>query len=141
MTNKSTLQSGGCQCGAVRYQSVGEPVALYICHCKECQKQSASAFGISLHVLRAGFQVTQGVPSYWSRATDSGRRLKCAFCPTCGSRLWHESEPASDIISIKGGSLDRPPDLTHAEHVWVSRKLTGVLIPEGAKQFLEEDLE
>ena len=57
------MRTGGCQCGAVRYAIGGAPLALYVCHCRECQKQSASAFGISLEVapsakeelLRRGF--------------------------------------------------------------------------------------
>ena len=132
------VRTGRCQCGEIRYESVGQPLALYICHCRECQKQSASAFGISLEVPQAGFRVTQGTPQYWSRATDSGRQLKCAFCPTCGSRLWHEYEQTSETLSIKAGSLDEPLDVSNAIHVWVSRKLPGVLIPDSAKQFPED---
>ncbi len=56
------MQKGGCQCGAIRYESEGQPIALYICHCRECQKQSASAFGISLDVNRS--------LSYYSRKTE-----------------------------------------------------------------------
>lgn len=132
------MQTGGCQCGEVRYEFSGKPLALYICHCRECQKQSASAFGISLEVLRADFHVKQGKPKFWSRATDNGRKLKCAFCPTCGSRLWHESDPVSETLSIKGGSLDKPLDVSNAIHVWVTRKLPGILIPADAKQFPED---
>ncbi len=129
---------GGCQCGEIRYKSEGEAFALFICHCQECQKQSASAFGISLRVPRAGFQLTQGTPKFWTRLADSGRKVKCAFCPTCGSRVWHEHDPATEIITIKGGSLDEPLYVSHAVHVWVSRKLPGVMIPESAKQFAEQ---
>ena len=131
-------KTGRCQCGEVCYESAGEPITLYICHCRECQKQSASAFGISLEVACAGFRITQGVPQYWSRKTDSGRQLKCAFCPTCGSRLWHEYDPPAETLSIKGGSLDDPIDVSQATHVWVSRKLPGVIIPEGVKQLPED---
>ena len=129
---------GGCQCGELRYASVGSPLTLYICHCRDCQKQSASAFGISLEVPRAGFRLTQGKPKFWSRATDSGRRIKCAFCPNCGSRLWHELESPSETMTIKAGSLDTSVDVSTAIHVWVSRKLPGMIIPAGAKQFSEE---
>lgn len=128
------MRTGRCQCGEIRYESVGEPLGLYICHCRECQKQSASAFGISLRVPRAGFHVTHGTPKSWSRDTDSGRRLRCVFCPNCGSRLWHEHEPALDYVSLKGGSLDEPVDVSKAIHVWVKRKLPGIIIPEDAKQ-------
>lgn len=49
--------TGGCQCGSVRYEFAGEPLALYVCHCIECRRQSASAFGMSLAVPRAGFRL------------------------------------------------------------------------------------
>ena len=130
-----TRLAGGCQCGAVRYEIRGGPVSLYVCHCRECQKQSASAFGISVIVKRADFRLTRGEGKVWTRATDSGGTLTCAFCPACGSRVWHEGIGATDTISVKGGSLDDPPDLRSACHIWTTRKLPGVVIPEGARQF------
>lgn len=133
------MRTGSCQCGEIRYKSIGKPLALYICHCQECQKQSASAFGISLDVPKDGFSIMQGIPKYWNRIANSGRKLKCAFCPTCGSRLWHETELAPNAVSIKVGSLDQAIDVSDAIHVWVKRKLPGILIPDGSKQFLEED--
>jgi len=128
------LRAGGCQCGAVRYEVSGDALELYICHCRECQKQAASAFGISLIVPRAGLRVTRGAPKVWSRLTDSGHRLDCAFCPDCGSRLWHERR-ASATLSVKGGSLDQPLDLRPAVHIWTSRMLPGIVLPERTTQF------
>jgi hypothetical protein len=49
--------------------------------------------------------------------------------------VWHEGIGASDTISVMGGLLDDPPDLRSACHIWTTRKLTGVIIPEGARQF------
>jgi hypothetical protein len=133
-----TLLAGGCQCGAVRYEISGKPVSLYVCHCRECRKQSSSAFGISVIVKRSDFRLTQGEVKVWSRPTDSGRTLACMFCPACGSRVWHETVGATDTISVKGGSLDDSPDLRSAVHIWTVRKLPGVVIPEGARQFSGE---
>jgi len=131
--------AGGCQCGGVRYAIAEPPRALYVCHCRECRKQSASAFGISVVVARAGLRVTRGTPKRWSRPTDSGRTLHCLFCPDCGSRLWHEPASGGETVSVKGGSLDEAVDLGPAIHVWTSRKLPGVLVPEHAPQFPGED--
>jgi hypothetical protein len=120
----------------VRYQITGEPIALYVCHCRECQKQSASAFGLSLEVARAALRLTSGTPRRWARMADSGRRLACVFCPDCGSRLWHEAaDGAAKTLTIKAGSLDEPVDLSTAVHIWTARKLAGVLIPAHASQF------
>lgn len=129
------VRRGGCQCGAVRYESTGPALRVVVCHCTECRKQSASAFGISVFVPRDGLRVTLGAPRFWSRPTDSGHELECAFCPACGSRLWHQRSTAPESVSLKGGSLDDPVDLAGAIHIWTSRKLPGVLIPPGAKQF------
>ena len=133
------MRTGGCQCGEVRYESAEEPIEVYICHCWECRKQSASAFGISVLVPADGFRVTQGTPHFWSRPADSGGQVKCAFCPSCGSRLWHADEAGVETtLSIKGGSLDEPPDIAASNHIWTSRKLPGVVIPDGARQSPEE---
>lgn len=132
------MRTGRCQCGEVGYQSTGEPLALYVCHCRECQRQSASAFGLSLVVPRAGLRATRGTPKHWTRPTDSGGRLRCLFCPTCGSRLWHEPEGPSGTATIKAGSLDEPVDVSRAVHIWTSRRLPGTIIPDGAKRFEKE---
>jgi hypothetical protein len=126
--------SGGCQCGAVRFAISAKPLEVYVCHCRECRKQSASAFGISVIVPAASFRVTQGVVKEWTRPTDSGNTLVCRFCPNCGSRLWHAS-PGADAVSVKGGSLDEPVDFAAAVHIWTARKLPGVIIPDGVPQF------
>jgi hypothetical protein len=129
--------TGGCQCGAVRYAVSAAPLATYICHCRECRKQSASAFGVSVIVPAESFRLTQGKVAVWQRPTDSGRVLDCMFCVACGSRIRHAT-PGEPTVSVKGGSLDEPPDLTAATHIWTSRRLAGVAIPDGAPQFPEE---
>jgi hypothetical protein len=52
--------------------------------------------------------------------------------------VWHGDKDGADEISIKGGSLDEPFDLTNAVHIWTSRKLSGVMVPDNALQFAGE---
>lgn len=129
--------TGRCQCGAAAYMVTTAPEAVYVCHCRECQRQSASAFGVSIAVAKVGFRLERGEVRVWSRGTDSGRVLHCHFCAVCGSRLWHEG-PDWDVLTVKGGSLDQPLDLRGAIHIWTSRRLPGVIIPDDAVQFPEE---
>lgn len=131
----NTPRTGGCQCGAIRYEVLGPTLSLYVCHCSECRRQSASAFGVSVFVPSDSLRVTRGTPKSWSRPTDSGNVLECAFCPDCGSRLWHQGRGATDTVSVKGGSLDEPVDLRSAVHIWTSRMLPGIVLPEGAIRF------
>ncbi len=130
-----TARHGGCQCGAVRLVLTGTPLALYVCHCRECRKQSASAFGMSLQARRIDLSLTQGTPRFWSRDTDSGRRLDCAFCADCGSRLWHQVGVESPTVTLKAGCLDDDVDATAAIHIWVTRKLPGIVIPDDTRCF------
>ncbi len=131
-------QVGGCQCCGIRYAVPKEPLIVYVCHCTECRKQSGSAFGISFTVARRTLRLLQGTPHYWTRQTASGHTLDCAFCSRCGSRVWHQSSGHPDTLNIKGGSLDAPLDLNNAVHIWTSSKLSGVVIPSGARSFLHE---
>jgi hypothetical protein len=135
MSGRNDARLGGCQCGAIRYELSDGPLELYVCHCLECRKQSASAFGISFIVAKTALHVIKGEPKFWSRSTDAGNTLDCAFCPECGSRLWHQRRGSTDTLSIKGGSLDGPVDLSHVIHIWTSRMLAGVILPNGAVQF------
>ena len=132
------MRTGGCQCGAVRYETVDAPTELYVCHCLECRKQSASAFGISFIVPHRDITLTQGTPRFWQRPTDSGGQIRCAFCPDCGSRLWHEDAADPDRASIKGGTLDEALDISAVDHIWTKRKMPGIVIPDDARQFAEE---
>lgn len=133
-----TVMEGGCQCGLIRYRVVGALVDLYVCHCRECRKQSSSAFGISVMVKSSDLVRLSGAPRIWTRHASVAGTLDCAFCPRCGTRLWHGDPDRDPTVSIKGGSLDIPPDLSQAKHIWTSRKLQGILIPEGAEIHAEE---
>ena len=120
MTSASNgFREGGCQCGAIRYRfAASAPITLYCCHCTECQKQASSAFGMSLWLRRAELEILSGRPKVWSRKADSGNDMVCAFCPDCGSRLYHAASPDSATVSLKAGSLDDTGWLAPRGHIW-----------------------
>lgn len=130
--------TGGCQCGAVRYEIWDAPETVYVCHCTQCRRQSASAFGISVIVRSAAFRLTGGKAASWTRRTASGANLACWFCPDCGTRLWHVDDISPEIRSVKGGSLDQPPDLSRAAHIHTDTKVPGVILPPRALTFAGE---
>jgi hypothetical protein len=112
---------GGCQCGAVRYELEGPLARAYACHCRDCQKQSASAFSLSVPVVRERLAV-QGPLAAFEKASDSGAVTTCWFCPTCGSRLFHTSSRSPEVATLKAGTLDDASKVAPAAHLWVSRK-------------------
>ena len=120
MNQNREKMKGGCQCGAARYEISGAPVSLYVCHCRHCQKQSSSAFGMSLIVAREQIALS-GELKFWKTAGESGREKVCAFCPQCGARLYH-AYPGGHI-SVKAGTLDDISQLRPARHIWTKRAL------------------
>jgi len=107
---------GGCQCGAVRYRATGRPIVFYLCHCTECQRQTASAFGESLRFDANDVEIAGKVSTTW-RTAESGRKRFGHFCPTCGVRLVHGSEGGS-VVNVKAGTLDDTSWLIPAGHIW-----------------------
>ena len=111
-------RTGGCQCGKIRYQLHGEARMLYACHCTDCQKQSSSAFGLSLIIDAEQIEFTRGEDSLrrWDTRGETGGIKRCTFCPDCGSRIYHGGD---GYVSIKAGSLDETGDLHPVAHIWL----------------------
>jgi hypothetical protein len=124
--------AGGCQCGACRYEVTAKPLAVYVCHCRDCQRQSASAFGMSMPVPRAGFALTRGEPHRWQRTAASGRRVACASCAECGTRLFHLPERNPAAVNVKPGTLDDTTWLRPVAHLWTERAHPWIVIPRDA---------
>ena len=64
--------TGRCQCRSVAYKIAAAPLAVYACHCTECQRQSGSAFSLSLLADRSAVAVEEGQPAVWERQHESG---------------------------------------------------------------------
>ncbi len=126
---------GGCQCGQVRYEISAEPVALYACHCRDCQYQSGSAFGMSLIVPGASFHLRGGTLKTFETSTASGRTKHCAFCPECGVRIYNTT---GSHKSIKAGTLDERGGLAPQAHYWTGRKQPWVVLPDGVPCFAQD---
>ena len=129
------VRRGGCQCGDVRYELSGAPLGLSACHCKACQKQSGSAFGMSLHVAEGAFRLVSGTLKTFEVLCDSGRVKTCAFCPECGTRIFHRTDRG---MSVKAGTLDDASGLVPDGHYWTASKQPWVAIPDSVPQFPDD---
>ncbi|MGO9452478.1 MAG: GFA family protein [Candidatus Binataceae bacterium] len=97
--------TGGCLCGAVRYEAQGEPLFAVHCFCRDCQRTSGTGHVPVMGVSKALFKVTGETRSY---ALPGGSGLKAIrhFCPICGSLLFGTPELSADAVTIYVGSLD-----------------------------------
>jgi hypothetical protein len=118
--------TGGCQCGRVRYAVQGTIHRLNVCHCTDCQRQSGSAFGMSLVVAPDAFRLTAGRLKTFEVRAASGRIKTCAFCADCGVRIYNRT---SALYSIKAGTLDDTSRLEPDGHYWTKRKQAWTVLP------------
>jgi len=132
-------RSGGCLCGAVRYETRWPPLMLGVCHCRHCQRQAGSAFSVVAAVPRAGLTASGALVLYQDDS-DSGRPVYRKFCGTCGSPVFTETADgdAQGMIFIKAGTLDQTKDLDPTVHFWTSSVQDWVIIPEGGTVLPEQ---
>jgi hypothetical protein len=102
------------------------------CHCKECQRQSGSAFGMSMPVKKDSLTVT-GLTKQATRIADSGNEVTGVFCPECGVRIYHALKSAPDVVSLKPGTLDDTSWLRPSAFIWMKSAQGWVPVPDGVK--------
>jgi hypothetical protein len=128
---------GGCECGDIRYAITGEPLALAVCHCTQCQRQSGSAFGMTLVVPRAIFRIASGEPHCYTTVADSGTPKDCFFCGRCGVRIYNAPESMPETVNVKPGTLDDTRWLAPKMQVWCSSQQPWLELPEIGPTFPE----
>lgn len=122
--------TGGCQCGSVRYTLTAPPVRVVACHCKECQRQSGSAFGLSMIVPEGSLKVT-GETKTFTRIADSGNENTGVFCPTCGVRVYQIPGHIKGVLVLKPGTLDDTSCVRPSYFVWMKSAQGWVPVPDG----------
>jgi hypothetical protein len=127
--------TGGCYCGAVRYEAEGEPIARSQCHCRECQYITGGAENLVLIMPAAGFRYTKGEAKGFSRP-DLETPVTREFCPTCGTHLLTRSPVRASAVILKVGTLDDPKVYEGPQVViWTSEAQPFHIIPEGVMSF------
>ncbi|KAL4805390.1 Mss4-like protein [Aspergillus unguis] len=132
---------GGCFCGKIRYEYIGQPIASGLCHCDDCRKLTSTLFSYSIMINRADLKIT-GTPKEVAKTADSGNRMKNYFCGDCGTpiygnRLESNGEPAS-IAMLRGATFDNPEVFKERKpvvEVYTEKRVSWLKPIEGAEQF------
>lgn len=126
---------GGCACGAVRYRLLSPPMFVNCCHCKDCQRQTGSAFVINAIIETARIELLSGEPVPVRVPTDSGRPHDIYRCSTCQIALWSDYGGRPAIRFVRVGSLDEPSRLPPNAFIFTRSKLPWVELSKDIPAF------
>lgn len=100
--------SGGCACGAIRYEIAVEPIFMNHCQCRDCQRKSGTGHGSYLTFSDRQRVKLSGDARHWDIVGDTGNVKTRAFCPTCGAPVYMTFTGMPDLFTVHAASLDDP---------------------------------
>jgi hypothetical protein len=131
----STVITGGCLCGSVRFAYRGTVGAAAYCHCSDCRKCTGSAFSVSVAMEVEHFETIRGSPKGFTKKGDSGNELTRHFCPECGSPLFTSSPRHPDLVYVKAGVFDDPTLVQPAYQSWTRSSVPWAAISAGLRSY------
>lgn len=130
----SALYTGGCACGAIRYEAAAEPLFAGHCHCRDCQRITGAQMATVAAVPGDAFTV-QGTPKVYATTGQSGGKVHRSFCGNCGSTLFSQADSLPGMYLIEAGSLDDASGLKPEMHIFTATAQPWASIPADAPQF------
>lgn len=122
----SEPHTGGCRCGAVRFEAAAEPVHISFCHCSDCRR--ASGAPVSAFVGFGNDAVT--LTGETLKAFENGPVTR-RFCGTCGSPITYEDSRVEGVVYFMLGAMDAPAHYKPTVHAYVREQLPFVHMPDG----------
>lgn len=115
-----TTLTGGCHCGAIRYEVRGEAKTHALCHCTDCRRHAGAPMVAWTMYSDDAVTVTKGTPKIYASSTH-GRRH---FCPDCGTGLFYRNEQVlPGIIDIQSATNDDPDAVPAQAHIQVAERI------------------
>jgi len=127
------MVSGGCLCGAVRYEAAGECSNSMVCHCRSCRRAAGSPVVAWVTFPKGGFRYVHGAPAEF-RSSPSVVRT---FCSACGTPLTYVHDKYDGVVDITSCSLDDPGRFPPTHHSWLSDDVHWVKFGDGLPGFQE----
>ena len=129
------MKTGGCVCGAVRYEVAAPPSRTVVCHCTFCQRCTGSAFAVWPTYAAGQVTLTGSLKTYEHRSDESGRWIRLNFCPRCGTTVTSTFEKGQKEVAILGGTFDDTSWIKVDRQVWTRSKQHWVPMPSGVPAF------
>ena len=135
----ATWRSGGCLCGAVRFEVAAEGVfdAGY-CHCSMCRRSTGAPVLAWALVRRDHFRITRGEPASFASSSACNR----LFCRVCGGQVLYEAPNLPDVMGVHVATLEEevPDALRPRLHMCTDDALSWLMIEDELPRFPSNQL-
>jgi hypothetical protein len=119
--------TGGCACGAVRYEARGTPFHSTLCHCADCRRAAGAPAVAWFSVKADGLVFVQGAPALHRSSPPVER----GFCGRCGTQLLYRNDADPDEVDVTTCSLDDPEAVPPHDHTFAARRLHWLQVADG----------
>jgi len=119
----------------VRYRMGAKPMFVHCCHCKDCQRQTGTAFVLNALIEADRVELLSGAPTPTTMPTESGRPHIVFRCADCGTAVWSEYGGLTRLRFVRVGTLDDPTALPPDVHIYTRSKLPWIALPAGVPAF------
>jgi hypothetical protein len=127
--------SGGCLCGALRYEAEGAPDYMGHCYCEDCRKASGSGFIPFIGFAASAVRFSGESLKFISKAANGGNAVRNS-CRVCGSLVFGGEVGKDASFTIYAGTLDDPSLFHPAIAIFTSGRPDWAVIPPGLKIFV-----
>ncbi|MDJ0920990.1 MAG: GFA family protein [Henriciella sp.] len=118
---------GACHCGKIAYEAEIDPATVQICHCRDCQTLTGSAFRVAVPALPEHFRLIRGTPKIYLKTADSGSQRRHAFCGDCGAPVYRMPTDNTPTYALRVGGLRQAAALPPPRRqIWTKRRLAWV---------------
>jgi hypothetical protein len=127
-------RTGGCICGAIRYEICRDPLVVHACHCTYCQTESGAAFAVNLLVEADAVRLLRGMPQAVMTPSHSGNGQQIWRCPICQVAVWSNYAAFKGKVNfVRVGTLDHHGDVAPDIHIYTSSKQDWLPLPQDAQ--------
>lgn len=125
--SEKNVYSGGCLCGAVRFEAKGEPLGSSHCHCEMCRRASGAPVVTFISFEADKIAWTKGKPQIYKSSSFASR----GFCPNCGSQLTFQFDAKPGRLSLNVGCLDDPEQAHPSLHLFAQEAISWLKMEDG----------
>jgi hypothetical protein len=127
-TAPSLPLTGGCACGAVRFEIDAPLTSALYCHCTRCQRRTGAGAGASGRVRPGSLRIVAGEDRMRSWTPEGG--FEKVFCGDCGSGLMARSPADPDVAAVRLGAIDGDPGIRPSTRQFVAYAAPWEPIPD-----------